>query len=102
MARQVKSKSIRRNEAEWRALVSRYAQSGLSAAAFCQREALSTASLYRWRDLIEQHGGSEAVAARGEVGFLDLGSVGEQSGHGWPMELKLELGGGLSLHLVRR
>ena len=42
-----KSKRIRRNEVQWRALLSRFSTSGLSVAAFCEREAVSTASFYR-------------------------------------------------------
>ena len=102
MARQGKSKSIRRNEAQWRTLVSRFAQSGLNAAVFCQREAVSTASLYRWRGLIERRDGSEALAARSEAGFVDLGTLKEESARAAPVELRLDLGGGLALHLVRR
>ena len=102
MAERGKSKSIRRNEAQWRTLVSRFRQSGLSAAVFCRREAVSTASLYRWRGLIERHDGSEAVAERSEAGFVDLGTLKEESARAAPMELRLELGGGLTLHLVRR
>jgi len=101
MAGQGKSKSIRRNAAQWRSLVSRFAQSGLSAAVFCQREAVSTASLYRWRGLIERHDGSEAVAERSEAGFVDLGTLRGESARGALVELRLELGGGLTLHLVR-
>lgn len=102
MAGQGKSKSIRRNEAQWRTLVSRFAQSGVSASVFCRREAVSTASLYRWRGLIERHDGSEALVARSDAGFVDLGTLKEESACAAPMELRLDLGGGLSLHLVRR
>lgn len=102
MAGPGKSRSIRRNEAQWRSLVSRFTQSGLSASVFCQREAVSTASLYRWRGLIGRRDGSEVVAARSEAGFVDLGTLGGQSARGAPVELRLDLGGGLSLHLVRR
>lgn len=102
MARQGKSKSIRRNEAQWRTLVARFAQSGLSAAVFCQREALSTASLYRWRGLIGRGDGSQVVAARSEPGFVDLGTLGGESVRTGPVELRVDLGGGLSLYLVRR
>ena len=39
-----KSQRIRRNDTQWRALLSRFSTSGLSVAAFCEREAVSTAS----------------------------------------------------------
>ena len=56
-----KSKRIRRGDTQWRALLSRFSTSGLSVAAFCDREAVSTASLYRWRGLIGQHDDGEVL-----------------------------------------
>ena len=104
-----KGKGIRRNEAQWRSLLSRFSDSGLSVSVFCRREAVSTASFYRWRGLIERHDGGEglAVGSKGlavhsEPAFVDLGTLRGESAHGAPVELKLDLGGGLTLHLVRR
>ena len=54
-----KSKRIRRNDTQWRALLSRFSTSGLSVPAFCEREAVSTASFYRWRGLTGQRDGGE-------------------------------------------
>jgi len=42
-------KRKRLGEAAWRELLARFAASGLSAAAFCRREAISAASFYRKR-----------------------------------------------------
>jgi hypothetical protein len=102
MARRGKGKWIQRNEAQWRSLLGRFSDSGLSVGAFCGREALSTASFYRWRGLIERHDGGEALAVHGKSPFLDLGAVRGEAARGAPVELRLDLGGGLSLHLVRR
>jgi hypothetical protein len=102
MARRGKGKWIQRNEAQWRWLLARFSDSGLSVGAFCGREALSTASFYRWRGLIERHDGGEALAVHGKSPFLDLGAVRGEAARGAPVELRLDLGGGLSLHLVRR
>jgi hypothetical protein len=102
MARRGKGKWIQRNEAQWRSLLARFSDSGLSVGAFCGREALSTASFYRWRGLIERHDGGEALAVHGKSAFLDLGAVRGEAARGAPVELRLDLGGGLSLHLVRR
>jgi hypothetical protein len=109
MARRGKGKWIQRNEAQWRSLLSRFSDSGLSVGAFCGREAVSTASFYRWRGLIERHDGgegpavrSEALAVHGRSPFLDLGAVRGEAARGAPVELRLDLGGGLTLHLVRR
>ena len=50
-----KSKRICRNYTQWRALLWRFSASGLGVAVFCDREAVSTASFYRWRGLIERN-----------------------------------------------
>ena len=101
-----KSKRIRRNDTQWRALLSRFSTSGLSVAAFCEREAVSTASFYRWRGLIEQHDGGEIVAVPSKSAFVDLGTLGTPPGapvsFAAALDLRLDLGGGVTLHLVRR
>jgi hypothetical protein len=101
MAAQSKGKWIQRNEAQWRSLLSRFSGSGLSVSAFCRREAVSTASFYRWRGLLDRHAGGEALAVRSEPAFVDLGALRGESARGAPVELRLDLGGGLTLHLVR-
>ena len=101
-----KSKRIRRNDTQWRALLSRFSTSGLSVPAFCEREAVSTASFYRWRGLIEQHDGGEIVAVPSKSAFVDLGTLGTPPGapvsFAAALDLRLDLGGGMTLHLVRR
>ncbi|MHB1271938.1 MAG: IS66 family insertion sequence element accessory protein TnpA [Rhodanobacter sp.] len=42
----------RRSSEGWRALLTRFASSGLTVTAFCQREVVSPASFYRWRSLL--------------------------------------------------
>jgi putative transposase len=102
MAGRVKGKWIRGNEAQWCSLLSRFCESGLSVSAFCRREAVSTASFYRWRGLIERHDGGEALAVRSEPALVDLGTLKGETARAAAVELRLDLGGGLSLHLVRR
>jgi len=76
--------------------------------AFCRREAVSTASFYRWRGLIERDDGGGAVAVRSEPGFVDLGTLKDlgapkgETARAAAVEFRLDLGGGLTLHLVRR
>ena len=101
MAAQGKGKWIQRNEAQWRSLLRRFADSGLSVSVFCRGEGVSTASFYRWRALLDRHDGGGGRVVRSEAGFVDLGTLRE-SGRGAAVELRLDLGGGLSLHLVRR
>ena len=45
---------IRRNEAEWSRLVSRFESSKLDAVSFCERESLSLSSLQRWRKRLSE------------------------------------------------
>jgi hypothetical protein len=97
-----KGKWIQRNEAQWRSLLRRFCDSGLSVSVFCRREAVSTASFYRWRAVLDHHDRGEGLGVRSEPGFVDLGALKEESGRGAAVELRLDLGGGLSLHLVRR
>ena len=87
-----------------RAIMARFAESGLSVDAFCQRESISASSFYRWRALPSNSSPRE-VATRGRsgvvpstAGFVELGTL---QGARQPLELRLDLGGGVLLHLVR-
>jgi len=102
MAGQRGRKWIRRDESQWRALLSRFSGSGLTVSAFCDRESVSTASFHRWRGRIEAQEGGDVIVTPGAPAFLDLGTLGEMSSRAAPIDLRLDLGGGLTLHLVRR
>jgi putative transposase len=102
MAGRGKVKWIQRNETQWRTLLSRFSDSGLSVSVFCRREAVSTASFYRWRSLLEQHDGGGGLPIESQPAFVDLGALRGESARGALVELRLDLGGGLTLHLVRR
>jgi putative transposase len=100
MAEQKHDKRPHRNEHQWRAMLGRYRRSGLSVLAFCRREAVSTASFYRWRALLDDsHEPVEAVDP--SPAFLDLGALNRTPPPKPRLELKLDLGDGLTLHLVR-
>jgi hypothetical protein len=75
---------VRRTAAEWQSILDRYARSGLSAAAFCEQEGLSTASLLRWR----------ARVSATPSGFVTLDppsspSPSSSASAGWLVELEL-------------
>jgi putative transposase len=95
----------RRGEQAWGELVARQAQSGLSVAVFCQREGISAWSLYDWRKRLRSAAGMQKAdaivpaAQEPQTGFIDLGALGR--GGGTRCEIRLDLGGGVVLHLVR-
>ena len=98
----MKGKGSRRNRHEWRSLLAKFDASGVGVEAFCQREAISTASLYRWRNLLGHGGdGVESVARVTAPAFVDLGTLGAAVAPAPRIDLKLDLGDGLVLHLVR-
>jgi putative transposase len=100
MAERKHHKRPRRKEQQWRALLARYQTCGLSIEAFCRREAVSTASFYRWRALLDDsHGHVDATEA--PPAFLDLGALNATPTPRPRLDLKLDLGDGLTLHLVR-
>jgi putative transposase len=97
-----KGKGSRRSRHEWQALLAKFDGSGLGVEAFCRREAISAASLYRWRALLSDagDGGEAVVRARAPV-FVDVGTLDSASSSRARIDLKLELGDGLVVHLVR-
>lgn len=91
----------------WRGVLERFDSSGLTVQAFCRGESISTSTFYRWR----ARPGSAAVSGRAPlpavrrgdaaVGFVDLGPLTPRGASTSRLDLKLDLGGGLVLHLVR-
>jgi putative transposase len=97
----------RRSESVWREIVGRQAESGLTVQDFCEREGIKSASLYGWRSRLRADVQNRSVPRRisrarqpekpaGE--FIDLGALGSE---GSRFEVRLDLGGGVLLHLVR-
>lgn len=99
MARRKQGKGSRRTPHEWGTLLAKFDDSGLGVAAFCRREAISAASLYRWRRLLGE--GGEVVGRETAPTFVDLGTLNSVATPRPRIDLKLDLGDGLILHLVR-
>ena len=105
----------RLDEQTWRAVLERYDGAAMTVQAFCLREGLTRSSFTRWRARLRNGPKRMPASAPAKVGapapkpsFVDLGPLGattpaaaEHAGLGL-LDLRIELGGGLSLHLVRR
>ena len=101
MVARKKGKGSRRSLHEWRSLLEKFDSGDMCVEAFCRRQAISAASFYRWRSLLGNRGGDSAGVASDEVpAFVDLGTLSSASSVP-RIDLKLDLGDGLVLHLVR-
>lgn len=102
MAGNVKGKVARRSQGEWRLLLAKFSTSALSVRAFCRSEGISEASFYRWRDrLSDVVDRGDVVVRESAASFVDLGTLNSQVSPRPRLDLKLDLGDGLVLHLVR-
>jgi hypothetical protein len=103
MAEAKKRRGSRRSRQEWRALLAKFDDWGLGVEAFCRREGISAASLYRWRGLLSAVGddGETTVISKTPT-FVDLGTLSSEVASAPRIDLTLDLGDGLVLHLVRR
>jgi putative transposase len=90
----------RRSQGEWRSLLARFAESGMSVEAFCRSESVSEASFYRWRTRLGEALPVAKPADARRSGFVDLGVLGALPSSLRRVEVKLDLGGGVILHLV--
>lgn len=90
----------------WREVLGRFDGAGASVAEFCKREGVCESSFHRWRSRLVTTPASGALVERAPLSasatFIDLGALGAAVPSAPPrIDLKLDLGGGLSLHLVR-
>lgn len=114
----------RRSASEWQALLSAKAASSLTIRDFCRQACVSTASFYRWQGLLESSdrvgmGRTDTVKPsptqppdcrpmNRDAPFLDLGVLSTPvaprrsvDGASSRLELHLDLGAGVVLHVVR-
>ena len=109
-----KPKQTRRrlNEQAWKVLLKRFDGTAMTVPQFCAREGLSLGSFKRWHARLGSTSrpvssalttSSTRVTALKPPVFVDLGVLGATPmREHTALDLHLELGGGLSLHLVRR
>lgn len=102
MTKAVKARRARRSEGQWRALLARHQTIGLGIKAFCRGERISEASFYRWRTILQGNRDDAAGAYLDtELAFVDVGALESVSAAKPKLDLRLDLGDGLTLHLVR-
>jgi putative transposase len=96
----------------WREVLQRFAEGGETISGFCRREGLCANSFRRWRARLAatSESASPLVAASktARANFVDLGTLGATPvasaltvAGTHRLELKLDLGGGMMLVLVR-
>ena len=96
---------------QWQQTVRRFERSGLSVARFCEAESISAWSLYDWRRKLGFSGRIRGAAGAGREDFVEVGTVpgGVAPAASGPaieaaagIELRIDLGGGLVLQILRR
>lgn len=97
----------RLGETKWRELLSRFDAGGETIEEFCKREGVAKSSFQRWR-LRTAAGAAQPVSRSAprtpqptQAGFLDLGALSLPSGSAGRLELRLDLGGGVTLCVTR-
>ena len=98
-----RNKWQRRSRQEWETVVARFAASGLGVESFCAHEGISGSSFRRWRSRLGEQGVASTRGAPAQAvahtGFVDAGTL--KLGGGGRLELRLDLGDGVILHLSR-
>ena len=100
-------KSAVSKESMWRNHLARHADSGKSVSKFCRDEAISESNFYAWRArLCFDPASTPSRLQKKTSPFIDLGLVKDSSSQA-PlappnMELRIDLGGGVLLTIVRR
>ena len=89
----------RRGREEWRGVLANFAAVDESVEAFCRREGISESSFRRWQKRLEEEASLRREPGNAVAGFVDAGRLGRSSEGRF--ELRLELGNGVSLHVVR-
>lgn len=107
---EAKTKTRRHLSAQaWRDVFGRFDASGESVTAFCKREGLHTSSFNRWRQRLSGQPTVQAktpgkaslpAPAAAAASFIEMGSMAAAPASG-RLEVRLDLGGGVVLQLVR-
>jgi hypothetical protein len=90
-------------EAAWRELLRRFERGDETVEAFCAREGVSKSTFNRWRSrgITSRVPAAVSKITPTSAGFVDLGALRTSSSDAGRLELTLDLGGGITLHVVR-
>ena len=95
-----------RKEVEWEQRLARFAACGQQIKLFCQAESVSAATFYRWRKQLADTGAAAPAAGFINVGVLPparkVPTMTQDAPPGAALEVRLDFGHGLVLHIVRR
>jgi hypothetical protein len=87
---------------QWRERITRHAASGLSVAAFCEQEDVSTPTFYWWRSRLTKQGTGVGGSATSPAPFVDLGAMPVTTAVDvGPLTIRLDLPGGITLMIAR-
>lgn len=93
-------------EEQWRQRLARFATSGQQVKTFCQAESVSEAVFYRWRKQLSAAGAAVPAADFIDVGTMPSAPKVKMAAHcestSAALEIRLDLGHGLVLQIVRR
>ena len=88
-----------RGREEWSGVLARFAASEEGVEAFCRREGISESSFRRWQKRLCEEVSERHEPDNAPPGFVDAGRFGRNDAG--RIEIRLDLGNGVSLHVVR-
>ena len=95
-----------RKELEWRQRMTRFAASGEQIKLFCQAEQISEAAFYRWRTKLAAIADAPSATCFIDAGVMPAAPAVQAAAQSAPvgaaLEVRLDFGHGMVLHIVRR
>lgn len=93
----------------WREVFRRFDSSGESVLGFCRREGLNSSSFHRWRRRVATTTATvstpqesrEPTRPSAKASFIEMGAIGATIEAAPRLEIRLELGAGMVLQVVR-
>ena len=113
MNKQASAAQQAEREAHWRERLARHATSGQSIVDFCRAEGVAPWSFYHWRKQLAPAAAKTAPPQASNAPFIELGPMPVEEtvktvpagiaagGSASSLSLRIELGGGIVLHLTR-